>query len=109
MATEKGGLEPKLTTTEMAGRVLGSHLSPGQMPGKTSISLSTAQLLAQCADSRVLITDVDSQRSAGEYSAQAYTPIILDCPPSSGYPVGGPVWEETLRTMGLDAGDGQPR
>ena len=64
-------------------------------------------LLAQRADSRILITDVDSARSAGEWgsSAQAYTPVFIDCPPSSGYSAGGPVWEEALRDLGLGAGD----
>lgn len=114
MPIEKEGREPKLTSTaELAARVVanrrgGADLSPrSRVRGKTSTSLAVAQLLAQRADSRILITDVDSQRSAGQPGgmAQAYTPIIIDGPPSSGHPAGGPVWEEALRTLELDAGD----
>lgn len=118
MPIEDGGREPKPTSTDepamrvVANRRGGADLPvPGVVRGKTSVSLSLAQRLAQRADDRILITDVDSQRSAAAWggSGQAYTPIFVDCPPSSGYPAGGPVWEEALRTLGLDAGDGHTR
>ncbi|MET8816399.1 ParA family protein [Streptomyces sp. NPDC004549] len=114
MPIEDGGRELKLTSTDepamrvVANRRGGADLAVrGVVRGKTSVSLS----LAQRADDRLLITDVDSQRSAEAWggSGQAYTPIFVDCPPSSGYPAGGPVWEEALRTLGLDAGDGHTR
>lgn len=112
MPIHKGGPEPKLTSTaELAGRVVANRrgcadLSPrSRVRGKTSISLSVAQLLAQRADSRILITD------AGEWgdSGQAYTPIFIDGPPSSGYPAGGAVWEEALRALGLPEGEDHTR
>jgi hypothetical protein len=111
---EKGGREPKLTSgAELAARFVANRrgcadLSPrSRGRGKTSTSLAVAQLLTQRAGSRILITDVDSPRSAEERggSAQTCTPIVIDCPPSLGYPVGGPVWEEALRALGLDDAD----
>lgn len=65
MPIERGGREPKLTSTaELAARVIanrrgGADLSPrSRVRGKTSTSLAVAQLLAQRADSRIIITDV---------------------------------------------------
>lgn len=77
------------------------------MRGKTSTSLAVAQLLAQRADRRILITEVESLRPASMLGdlPQAYTPLFIDCPPPSGVPAEGPVWEEALRALGLDAGD----
>ncbi|MGP3634485.1 ParA family protein [Streptomyces sp. 24-1644] len=116
MPIENGGREPKLTTTEPTMRVVanrrgGADLSPrSRVRGKTSTSFALAHLLAQRADSRnnrIVIVDVDSQRSAGmlDDTPQAYTPIFIDGPPPSGVPAGGPAWEEALRVLGLDAGD----
>jgi hypothetical protein len=111
---EKGGREPKLTSgAELTARFIANRRGCADLSlrsrvrGKTSTSLAVAQLLTQRADSRILITDVDSPRSAEEWgaSAQAYIPIVIDCPPSLGYPAGGPVWEEALRALGLDADD----
>lgn len=105
---EKGGRVPKLTSTaELVARVVANRrgcadLSPrSRLRGKTSTSLAVAQLLAQRADSRILITDVESLRSAGEWggSGQAYTPIFIDGPPS---------WE-ALRVLGLPEGEGHTR
>jgi len=107
---EKGGHEPKLTSgAELAARLIANRrgcadLSPrSRVRGKTSTSLALVQLLTQRADNRILI----SPRSAEERgaSAQTYTPIVIDCPPSLGYPVGGPVGEEALRALGLDDAD----
>ncbi|MGC5266672.1 ParA family protein [Streptomyces cyaneofuscatus] len=113
MPIENGGCEPKLTTAEPTTRVVanrrgGADLSPrSRVRGKTSTSFALAHLLAQRADSRIVIVDVDSQRSAGmpDDTPQAYTPIFIDGPPPSGIPAGGPAWEEALRVLGLDAGD----
>jgi hypothetical protein len=115
----KGGREPKLTSgAELVARVVANRRgcadldSPlSRVRGKTSTSLAVAQLWAQRADSRIVITDVESQRSAGNWggTAQPYTPIFIDGPPSSGYPAGGPVWEEALRTLGLEPGDDHTR
>lgn len=108
MPIEKGGRVPKLTSTaELVARVVANRrgcadLSPrSRLRGKTSTSLAVAQLLAQRADSRILITDVESLRSAGEWggSGQAYTPIFIDGPPS---------WE-ALRVLGLPEGEGHTR
>ncbi|MGW3930359.1 ParA family protein [Streptomyces microflavus] len=109
MPIENGGRESKLTTAEPTTRVVanrrgGADLSPrSRVRGKTSTSFA----LAQRADSRILIVDVDSQRSAGmpDDTPQADTPIFIDGPPPSGIPAGGPAWEEALRVLGLDAGD----
>lgn len=118
MPIEKGGREPKLTSTaELVARVVANRrgcadLSPrSRVRGKTSTSLAVAQLWAQRADSRILITDVESLRSAGDWggSGQAYAPIFIDRPPSCGYPVGGPVWEEALRALGLPEGEDHTR
>jgi cellulose biosynthesis protein BcsQ len=75
--------------------------------GKTSTSFALAQLWAQRGDNRILITEVESLRPASMLGdlPQAYTPLIIDCPPSSGYPADGPLWEEALRALGHDSGD----
>ncbi|MFB6984601.1 ParA family protein [Streptomyces sp. NPDC056297] len=114
MPTEKGGREPKPSSTAepavlfSANRRGGADFSPlSRVRGKTSTSLAVGQLWAQRADSRILITEVESLRPASMLGdlPQAYTPIFVDCPPPSGVPAGGPVWEEALRVLGLDAGD----
>ncbi|MEU9761913.1 ParA family protein [Streptomyces sp. NPDC047987] len=114
MPIEEGGREPELNSTAepaalfTANRRGCADLGPrSQVRGKTSTSSALAQLWAQRGDSRILITDTDSQQTARVLGdlPQAYTPLIIDCPPSSGYPAGGPLWEEALRTLGHDSGD----
>jgi hypothetical protein len=113
-ADRKRGREPKLTSTaELTARVVpnrrgGADLSVrGVVRGKTSISLG----LAQRADNRILITDVEFLRPASMLRdlPQEYTPILIDLPPTSGYPVGGPVWEEVMRALGLPQGEDHTR
>lgn len=110
MPIDKGDREPKLTSSaELAARVVPSRRGcsdlsvRGVVRGKTSTPLVLAQLLAQRADNQLLITDVEALRPASLLRdlPQAYAPIHIDCPPSSGYPAGGPVWEEALRVLGL--------
>ncbi|MFI9771902.1 ParA family protein [Streptomyces sp. NPDC052415] len=115
---EKGGREPKLTSLpELAARVIANRrgcvdLSPrSQVRGKTSLSLAVAHLLAQRADDRILVTDVESLRPAGLLRdlPQEYAPLRIDLPPTSGHPVVGPAWEEAMRALGLPQGEDHTR
>ncbi|MFJ5951423.1 hypothetical protein [Streptomyces noursei] len=114
MSIEKGGREPKLTSTaELIAHVVlnrrgAADLSGrGVVRGKTSVSLS----LAQRADDRILITDVESRHPASLVRdlPQGYTPIFIDPPPTSGFPVSGPAWEEAMRDLGLPQGEDRTR
>lgn len=120
MPIEKGGREPKLTSgAELAARFIanrhgGAALSPrSRVRGKTSISLEVAQLLAQRADDRVRLVDVDPSPlpliGTLPHVLPPYTPTLLDCPPSSPYPAGGPVWQEALRVLGLPESEDRTR
>ncbi|MCZ1011962.1 ParA family protein [Streptomyces lydicus] len=114
MPIEKGGREPKLTSTaELAAHLLTDLISPrSQVQGKTSTSFEAAQLLAQRADDQILVVDIGSQRpaEAPETGPKAYTPIILDGLQSSSLPVlPGPLREEVRRALGLDARDDHTR
>ncbi|MFI5867123.1 ParA family protein [Streptomyces sp. NPDC051546] len=110
MPIDQGDREPELTARVVANRPGGPALSVrGRVRGKTSASFTVAHLWAQQAGNRILITDIDSQPSAAmpDDFPPAYTPIIIDGPPSSPYPTGGPVWEEALRTLGLNESEGR--
>ncbi|MFC8019081.1 P-loop NTPase family protein [[Kitasatospora] papulosa] len=111
---DNGDREPELSSAADPAALFTTNrrgcadLGPrSRVRGKTSTSSALAQLWAQRGDNRILITDIDSQQSAGALDdlPQAYTPLIIDCPPSSGYPAGGPLWEEALRALGPDSGD----
>jgi hypothetical protein len=75
---EEGGREPKLTSgAELGAGFIANgrgcaDLSPrSRVRGKTSTLVAVVELLTQRADSRILITDVDSPRSAEEWGASA--------------------------------------
>ena len=112
MPIEEGDREPEVTARVVPNRRGAANLSVrGVVRGKTSVSLTLAQRLAQRADDRILITDVESLRPAGlpRDLPQKYTPIFVDSPPSSGFPVGGPAWEEAMRALGLPHGEDRTR
>ncbi|RNF81147.1 ParA family protein [Streptomyces botrytidirepellens] len=105
----------ELTARFIANHLGGAGLSPrGQVQGKTSLSPDVAQLLAQRADNRIHIADADPTpiTESLTHPLPDYTPIILDCPPSSPRPADGLaslVWEEQLRILGLPEGEDRAR
>lgn len=114
MSIEEGGRAPKLSSTaELAARVVPIRRGGSDLPvrggarGRTSTSFALAHHLAQRADNRILITDIESLPSDGllDDIRQAYTPIFIDGSGGSLCPVGGSVWEEVLRTLGLSKGE----
>jgi len=80
------------------------------LPGKTRTSFDLARHAAALYGDRVRIIDVDSAFSAPPpVVQQEYTPVIIDCPPSSPLPAGGPAWEEALRILGLPGSEDRTR
>ncbi|MFJ9580896.1 hypothetical protein ACIRQF_31465 [Streptomyces sp. NPDC101191] len=80
------------------------------LPGKTHASFDMGRHAAALYGNRVRIIDVDSAFSAPPPAVrQDYTPVIIDCPPSSPLPAGGGAWEEALSVMGLPGGEDRTR